>query len=308
MFKDYQLCCALVFMSVLISGCGGDSSSPQSDGDTGSSGNINSTEIMDSTTNLGVISMLVSEKVGLGGTFYNIESSQSSQLIDILRTAYTPVQDTCVLDSMSIAGGDFKGLGIGDEEESILSSFLQQGNVDGSVKFVSAGDSIVFTSSAGTFREVAQQTEEEVIFYARPRDVNFSDLPDEIPPLSMTLDVPGDVFPAVSNQIFPVTAPIELTSPTPLDEVNPTTTFTWVPGTNPDAVVTIFASNYGIDLNPDIGVVCVATDDGSFTIPASTQAELGSDSIFSSYIVKRQVLKFEDLGNNTYLFMQSLSQ
>lgn len=113
-----------------------------------------------------------------------------------------------------------------------------------------------------------------VIGYAPPED----DLPLASPlPGDLTLTVPGAEFPAFTDAAFPDVDDFALTSPTDpgaAGSVDVDTTFEWTPGSGAaDTVVLIEVSSS--DLTESVS--CIAADDGSFSFPTETSAELGND-------------------------------
>jgi len=147
---------------------------------------------------------------------------------------------------------------------------------------ISAGETILFTSSAGTFAELQRKIESGNTFYEPNTDPVAGPLPD-----GLILDIPGDVFPAFSNVAVPNLDAFELKSPASGEVITPASVFTWEASNNPDSVVEISASNVDFSTSKGVVVSCVVTDDGSFGFPTKTQAEMGAD--FSSILELRAI-------------------
>lgn len=142
---------------------------------------------------------------------------------------------------------------------------------------VSAGEIITFSSPEGTFGElVAISLGDSFFRYRALTETLAGNLPQ-----NLSFDVPGEDFPAMSNVSVPNVATFNLVSPESGATVTPSTTFSWVAGSDPDAVVAI--KLFGIDIYAEryIRVNCIAEDDGSFSFPTSTQQQMGEN--FSAY-------------------------
>lgn len=101
--------------------------------------------------------------------------------------------------------------------------------------------------------------------------------PIPLPERALTADVPGAAFPAFADAEFPAPPPpVELTVAEPTITMTPDRSFTWTPH-RPEGGVSFIA--FGIapaDLEtvPYAQVSCTAADDGTFSFPPETKAEL----------------------------------
>ncbi|MFC4454728.1 hypothetical protein [Deinococcus sonorensis] len=94
----------------------------------------------------------------------------------------------------------------------------------------------------------------------------------QAPPPDLKLDIPGAAggFPAMKGLTVPTVAPLALTAPA-ADDVTPDTIFRWSnPSRDPGALVLLT----GRQDDGDLIFSCTAVDDGSFSFPAATAAEL----------------------------------
>jgi len=112
---------------------------------------------------------------------------------------------------------------------------------------VSAGDNIVISSPAGTF---------------------VTPVPSPLPS-GLTVDIPGDVFPAFSNVAVPDVDPLTGVETSGPDNMS----VSWNPGSNDGPILAISV----IDITSGAGATCFTADDGEFSFPADVQAELDAD-------------------------------
>ena len=139
---------------------------------------------------------------------------------------------------------------------------------------VSAGEVLTVISPAGTFAELIRIQSDDEIDY---------ELADGIPlpgpvPTGTVLNIPGDVFPAFTDVAIPSAPNLANFSPSSLP-ISVTDEFTWVTptGTLPTSVFLAITGDFTLANNSFSSVSCSLVDDGSFTLPADIQAELGSD-------------------------------
>lgn len=135
---------------------------------------------------------------------------------------------------------------------------------------ISAGQTLTFTSPAGTYATLARQTATNpfdggtLLLYELPGDALAG-----MPPAGLTLDIPGDVFPAFSRVAVPdMPAPLTDFSPPIGDSASANTAFSWTPSSVAGALVSL-------GLNSDVeSIDCLLVDDGRFTLPDSVTAQL----------------------------------
>ena len=189
---------------------------------------------------------------GITASFFALD--QNLPLVDI-EAAFTPTADTCQVSTTDF--GDF------------TIPTLDGAPVD--VTSLSAGEVLTVSSPAGTYVELQRDEGFGFIFY----DVD-TDLPTPIP-TELTVDIPGDEFPAFSNVAIPNVAPLTGVSPGFGQTLTADTVFTWDAGNNENARIDITLVDTSALLDPSqelVSVSCLAIDDGSFQIPAQTAAQL----------------------------------
>ena len=96
-----------------------------------------------------------------------------------------------------------------------------------------------------------------------------------LPEAGLTIDIPGadDGFPAFSRVPFPDVPNLNMTAPADLGAITRHTTFTWTGSS--DGVVFLFGVGEN-SAGEAVGFGCVVRDDGDFSFPAQTQAELAA--------------------------------
>lgn len=159
------------------------------------------------------------------------------------------------------------------------------------VDFVSAGENIVFTSPAGTFATLESEVIAGDIGYDLPDGVTLS-LPI---PAGLSVDIPGDTFLNFASVPVPdveVLTGVSMST----DDFNIATVTTWDAGNDPDALIVLFASGVDFATSTSIQIVCATADDGAFTLPESTQAELGATFTATAEIT-RTAVSFLTTGN-----------
>ena len=180
---------------------------------------------------------------------------QNLPLVDI-EAAFTPSSDTCQVSTTDF--GDF------------TIPTLDGAPVD--VMSLSAGEVLTVSSPAGTYVELQRDEGFGFIFYGVD-----TELPTPIPS-ELTVDIPGDEFPAFSNVAIPDVAPLTGVSPGfEQQTLTADTVFTWDAGNNENARIDITLVDTSALLDPSqelVSVSCLAIDDGSFQIPAQTAAQL----------------------------------
>jgi len=139
--------------------------------------------------------------------------------------------------------------------------------------FISAGDVLLLTSDEGTYGELVSNNDPDFLSYSVGSVVDFP-APD-----SLTVDIPGDVFPAFSGIEAQRPSLVTPTDPEIGDTVSAANNvFTWDATGVPGSTISIRAEQVVADPN-DFRLVlgCTVLDDGSFTIPASAITRLNND-------------------------------
>lgn len=130
---------------------------------------------------------------------------------------------------------------------------------------VSAGDNIVISSPAGTFVTLVPELDDGDLAY----DVEDGATVPSPLPSGLTVDIPGDVFPAFSNVAVPDVDPLTGVETSGPDNMS----VSWNPGSNDGPILAISV----IDITSGAGATCFTADDGEFSFPADVQAELDAD-------------------------------
>ena len=208
--------------------------------------------------------------------FVSVEVEEENDTFETeLAAAFFQFDDTTLTDSFfealdsQLNGGDVCFVTEEDDDDDILD--LDFGFGIG--KTVSAGETMTFTSPFGTYATLERQTLNNpslgtLIAYTTPLGEALPDLP----PAGLTIDIPGDVFPAFSNVAVPdLPAPLTDFSPPLTGAVDAFTVFSWTPSGVTGAGVTLELVSETESIN------CLLDDDGNFTLPASiTQQVLGT--------------------------------
>ncbi len=140
-----------------------------------------------------------------------------------------------------------------------------------SARLVSAGETLTFTSPAGTYVTLERQTLNNptvgtLVAYTLPIP---GDVLAGLPPAGLTLDIPGDVFPAFSNVAVPdLPTPLTDFSPSIGRPVGASTAFSWTSSGVAGAGVLLELVSNAESIN------CLLVDDGNFTLPASVTDQL----------------------------------
>jgi hypothetical protein len=91
---------------------------------------------------------------------------------------------------------------------------------------------------------------------------------EALPTTPLSLEIPGQEFPAFTDIKFESIPAFELSEPLG-EAVTPDTTFRWT-GSSDNGVISLQITQF----EPDLSVSCFAKDDGEFTFPDATKTEL----------------------------------
>lgn len=300
----------LLSLSLTVAACGGSGSSSTGSNDTGdslggggssdgSSGDAGSGDGSDGGTDTGGVGtsggtvrylgmVTVDEstednEVDAGAVFFSYESGVEANRFSAI---YSPPLDVCEVDVESM---DFSDL---DFEPPEIGSTV-------GVDMVSAGDVLTLMSSAGSYLELVQQNYADLTFYApQPAYV------DGPMPAQLTLNIPGAEFPQFANISMPTVQSFVMTAPDVYSPILPSTRFTWTAGSNPDAFVEISVASPNSNGTMTY-VDCTVRDDGAFSFPAQTQAEMGANFVDFGVEASRQVMTLQQQGDAILLLTAS---
>jgi len=152
---------------------------------------------------------------------------------------------------------------------------------------ISAGDAIIVSSPEGTFSTLTQEPVIGGIVYSTTADVTTP------LPTGLTLDIPGDTFPAFANVAIPNVNRIENFN---VDILAETAEFTWTASADPNSFLQI---DIAVDISPTetVFILCTVDDDGSFQVPAESIPEIESFTAATLEIVQRIVFAITRSGD-----------
>lgn len=308
-----QLRLSLILVAGMLTACGGGSSDGDSNsgttagttaggttaggvtaGDTTAGGTDAGNAGGGSVSQLGFVDV---DQFDFGGATPDIElsagfiSSSSAISFDAITNEINPSSDICeVRENVSFL----------DDEEDIDFTNINPGNIIS----ISAGETVTFTSPAGTFATLNRESGFGFIGYNLELDSGTT------LPADLTVDIPGDQFPAFANVAVPPVQLLTGVSVSSGNVVNANSTFTWDAGTDPNSRISISA-NTDFDFanlltSTRTEVDCYVLDDGAFNFPASIQAQLGSFSATEVYVSRSNVTFLRN--GNALLVVSSYSE
>lgn len=141
--------------------------------------------------------------------------------------------------------------------------------------FIDAGVEVRATAGGQTYAVLTKRFDNSLTY----RTDMFESL-SPLPETAFTLTVPGATFPAITTEAPGIGADLELLSPENLTTIGPTSTFEWEPFqvAGSDVHVILYAGQeIGRGYYSD--VFCRVIDDGLFSFPAETQAQMRAVNI-----------------------------
>lgn len=229
--QRFTLCSALLLLALILSSCA--SSADPASVDT-------PTPTEPSITLLGVVGLEVYPRgVVASGTFVKTAKSLGVQT----GNPYAALADQCSV----ISEGE--------------STPALPGETPGGARPIDAGETLLVKNGSRPFLELSKDAPSELITYTASTG-------ETLPSAPLTLDIPGQDFPAFTDAKFETIPTFELTEPVDTI-VTPETTFRWT-NTSDNGVISLQITQF----EPDITVICFAKDDGEFSFPETTKAEL----------------------------------
>ncbi len=223
----------------------------------------------------------------LVAAFFKLDSNVS---MESLTSAFAGDQILCSVDDDDIV--DFEEISVG-----FIPSFNGVGK-----QAISAGESIVLGSEAGTFATIQSQAAGSFVFYTLPES---QVLPSQPVPSRLQVDIAGDEFPGYGAALLPDVATLENVDFGGDAMISPTSTVTWTPSSEPGTLVRIFASTVGgFFVENGMTVTCLAPDTDSFEFPLATQAKLGADFVGGMPIVSRIAIDTETNGDSVLFLIR----
>ena len=136
---------------------------------------------------------------------------------------------------------------------------------------LSAGETIIISSNAGTHATLEREFNQSGPEYKTTVRLTGS-APD-----GLSVDIPGDDFPAFSNiQIGDVPA-LLVTTPSDAQRINAETQIEWIPNNLPESVFELYTSGFTGNGDEVVEIACSLVDDGSFSFPEPIRAALGDN-------------------------------
>lgn len=158
---------------------------------------------------------------------------------------------------------------------------------------LSAGNAITLTSQGGTYSTLTIPAGSDNMIYTNEDGPAIA----APAPSGLTVDIPGDTYPAFMNVSIPDVQALEITSPEETAAVTPDTVFTWVATNSANAFLDIASSSVDDESGDTVTVECTVADDGEFSFPAQTQLEMGTDFNGESSDYSRTVYRIDQTGN-----------
>jgi len=173
---------------------------------------------------------------------------------------------------------------------------------------VSAGDSIILSSSAGSFATLNEQPAAAFIFYDLP---NMNMLSGLTVPVDLTVDVLGSTeIPVFSSSPVPTVEALGVVDYGDEENVSVTSQFGWTPSNQPGSLLRIFTSTAGgFFLENGVTVTCLVPDTGSFMFPTNIRELLGSEFSGSTPIISRLSINSVQVDTTVlYVIRESFSE
>jgi hypothetical protein len=186
---------------------------------------------------------------------------------ELFNEAFNPTLDTCTVDVIEVLDGNTQSPDIDSTAVPTL---------------VSAGEVLNLTSQAGSYLDLQRQTIAGFQIYGAEQGAITGTVPSQL-----TLDIPGDTYPAFSNISFPTVEPLIVITPILGETITAESGFSWTPGLNPDAHILISAAEFS-PFTEGVTVECLVRDNGVFAFPAATRTELGEDFFAFSADISRE--------------------
>jgi len=171
-----------------------------------------------------------------------------------IQNFYAPTSDTCSVTPFSSNDG----------VEPQLNVFGER------LDLISAGETVVLSSGAGTFATLSGSEGSAGPIYRTDVVLNIER------PGGLFADVLGDEFPAFSDAPIGDVPALQITNPPAGQPVDAFNLFTWDGNEGQLSVVEFYTGGIGAN-NQEILVGCTTVDDGSFSFPESVRAEMGDN-------------------------------
>jgi len=171
-----------------------------------------------------------------------------------IQNFYAPTSDTCSVTPFASNDG----------VEPQLNVFGDR------LDLISAGETVVLSSGAGTFATLSSSEGSAGPIYRTDVALNIER------PGGLSADVLGDEFPVFSDAPIGDVPALQITNPPAGQPVDAFNLFTWDGNEGQLSVVEFYTGGTGAN-NQEILVGCTTVDDGSFSFPESVRAEMGDN-------------------------------
>jgi len=144
---------------------------------------------------------------------------------------------------------------------------------------IGAGEAIVISSAEGTFTTLVSQT-------TLLDEISYSQFTGATPlPANLTVDIPGDTFPAFANLAIPAVPAVE-NFDNPVEDLTESFVFTWTASSNPNTRIRLVIATDRFSDN-NVFIECDLADDGRFQLSSETIAKAGMFSGGSIHSAER---------------------
>ncbi len=136
---------------------------------------------------------------------------------------------------------------------------------------ISAGETIILSSDAGTYATLERKIDESGPSYETNVRLSGS------APGGLFADIPGDEFPAFTNIRLGDVPELQVITPADGQSITANTRFTWIANDVPESVFELYmagATGVGDEV---ILVSCAIVDDGSFSFPENVRRAIGEN-------------------------------
>lgn len=192
---------------------------------------------------LDIIDDTVDDRINRDANYLEMVVSQDAS---VFVNSVPPAIDSCKLQITSTIPTDVGVIGFPDAQFNL----------------VSAGESFTLTSSSGTYATVS---------YA---DDRFDIAPYPIPE-SLTLDIPGETFPAFSGITVPTAVSVQSFSPSRNQPLGADTPITWDASGIPEHTIYLRVFDI-VESDKIVNLYCAMADDGNFTLPTNIVTALNA--------------------------------
>ena len=190
----------------------------------------------------------------LGGFFFELEPPFTE---DLLTNPTADRTDVCeIFTDSTVAPGPFLP------------------SPDTTLTTLDVGAELTFNSGGSVYAAVPKVTLDTLTAYSLALPL------DSAPPDDLTITIPGgNGFPGLSSVTVPDAEPFTISASNDFSAITPTTIFSWMPAASDalDALVKLEIVQADDTDTPEsefVGFRCTLADDGSFTLPVTTQSEL----------------------------------